>query len=80
MQELFEREAHPVTPNDLIVPRVNQTTYGSRSIRSEGARLWNHLPEHIKSAENLNIFKNLIKNWTGPSCRNQWFLPSVHRF
>ena len=71
MQELFERSSSSYStrrPNDLKVPRVNQTTYGSKSIRFEGARLWNHLPEHIKSAENLNIFKNLIKYWIGPSC------------
>ena len=71
MQELFERSSSGYStrrPNDLKVPRVNQTTYGSRSIRFEGARLWNQLPEYIKSAENLNIFKNLIKYWAGPSC------------
>ena len=54
-------------PNDLKVPRVNQTKYGCRSIRFEGARLSNRLPEYVKSAENLNILKNLIKYWTDPS-------------
>ena len=90
MQELTERSSSSYStrrPNDLKVPRVNQTTYGSRKIRFERARLWNHLPEHIESAENMNIFKNLMKYWASPSCgcnhcqfRNQWFLPSVHRF
>ena len=63
MQELFERSSSSYStrrPNDLKVPGVNQATYGSRSSRLEGARLWNHLPNHIKSAENLNIFKNLV--------------------
>ena len=46
----------------------NQTSYGLRSIKFEGTKLWNHLPEDTKSAENLNIFKKLIKDWTGPSC------------
>ena len=88
--ELFQRSSSNYSkrrPNELKVPRVNQTTYGSRSIRSEWARLWNRLPEDIKSAENLNILKNLIKYWAGPSCgcnycqfRNQWLLRSVHRF
>ena len=71
MQELFERSSSSYStrrPNDLKVPRVNQPTHGSTSIRFEGARLWNHIPKHIKSAENLNIFKNLIKYWAGPSC------------
>ena len=71
MQELFERNSSSYDtrrPNDLKVPRINQTTFGSRSIKFEGARLWNHLPEKIKSADNLNIFKNLIRSWMGPSC------------
>ena len=49
---------------DEIDTCINQIIYGSRSIRFEGAMLWNHLPDHIKSAGNLNILK---KHWTGPS-------------
>ena len=41
-------------PYDLKIPRVNQTTFGLKSIKYEGARLWNHLPNAIKSAENKN--------------------------
>ena len=55
-------------PLDLIVQRVNQTRYGLRSIQYEGAKIWNHLPNSIKSAENLDDFKRLIKTWEGPSC------------
>ena len=54
-------------PLDLIVPRVNQTHYGPRSIRYEGAKIWNHLPNSIKSDENLDAFKRLIKTWEGSS-------------
>ena len=71
MHELFERNSHTYStrrPNNLKIPRVNQTSFGSRSIRAEGAKLWNHLPENIKSSENLSIFQNLIKQWNGPSC------------
>ena len=28
----------------------------------------NHLPENIKSADNLSTFKQLTENWMGPSC------------
>ena len=71
MQELFERNSSSYStrrPKDQKIPRVNQVSYGSQSIRFEGAMLWNHLPQHIKSSENLYIFKTLIKNWMGPSC------------
>ena len=46
-------------PHDLMVPRVNQTKFGLKSIQYEGAKLWKHIPNSIKSAENLEIFKNL---------------------
>ena len=71
MQELFERSSSSYStgrPYDLMVPRVNQTSFGSRSIKFEGSRLWNHLPQNIRSADNLSNFKQLIKNWMGPSC------------
>ena len=71
MHELFERNSHTYStrrPNNLKIPRVNQTSFGSRSIRAEGAKLCNHLPENIKSSESLSIFQNLIKQWNGPSC------------
>ena len=55
-------------PLNLFVPRVNQTTFGLKSVRYEGIILWNSLPEHIKTAENLEIFKCLIKTWEGPTC------------
>ena len=49
--------------------RVNQTTFGTRSIRYDGAKIWNHLPNSLKSAETLEIFKSLIKTWEGPNCK-----------
>ena len=56
-------------PLNLFVPRVNQTTYGLRSFRYQGNSLWSSLPEEIKTAANLNTFKNLIKNSSGPACK-----------
>ena len=40
-------------PLNLFVPRVNQTTFGLKSVRYEGIILCNSLPEHIKTTENL---------------------------
>ena len=71
MQDLFERNPSSYStgrPNDLKIPGVNQTDFGSRSISFERARLWNHLPENIKSSDNLFIFKQLVKNWNGLPC------------
>ena len=44
---------------NIKVPRVNQTTFGTRSIWYEGANIWNQLPNSLKSAETLQIFKSL---------------------
>ena len=40
--------------------RPNQVTYGSNSLRSLGPQVWNGLPNDMKSAENLKIFKNML--------------------
>ena len=71
MKDIFQVQQSAYSsrrPHNILVPRVNQTKFGTRSIRCEGARIWNHLPDSIKSAENLRMFKTLIKTWKGPSC------------
>ena len=72
MKGLFHRNVSTYSlrsSNDLLVPRVNQTTFGLRSVRYEGAVMWNHLPKHIKTAENIATFKKLIRNWKEPQCK-----------
>ena len=55
--------------NNLAHVRPNQTTFGSKSLKSIGPQIWNDLPNEIKSAENLKSFKVLIKQWDGPNCK-----------
>ena len=54
-------------PNDVQHYRPNQVTFGSNSLRSLGPR--NGLPNEIKSAENLDSFKHMIKKWDDPNCK-----------
>ena len=42
---------------NLEVPIINQVTYGAKSIRYFGPKIWNSLPFHIKSSESLTTFK-----------------------
>ena len=56
-------------PNGLQHYRPNQVTFGSNSLRSLGPQIWNGLPNEIKSTENLNSFKHMIKKWDGPNCK-----------
>ena len=40
--------------NNLHIPRVNSTTRGLHSSSYLGAKIWNELPQNIKSAVNLS--------------------------
>ena len=80
MKEFFELRlsSRPVREQykmNLNIPRKRQVTFGTQSLKSLGPKIWNNLPYHKKSAENLNVFKNLIKKWNGFSCScNVWAL------
>lgn len=67
MKNLFElretsrlvREAYKIF---LDIPRTNQVTYGTKSLRTYGPKFWKSLPVQIKSFENLQVFRKKIKN------------------
>ena len=54
---------------NLEVPIINQVTFGAKSIRYLGPKIWNTLPFHIKSSESLATFKRIIRNWDTVSCK-----------
>ena len=39
----------------------NQKTFGYKNRKALGPKIWNNLPYHVKSSENLDTFKNLLK-------------------
>ena len=53
---------------NLDIPKWNQKTFGYKSLKVLGPKIWNNLLYHIKSSENLDTFKNLLKNWDGNWC------------
>ena len=58
MREVFEtrktkRAVRGRYKINLEIPRVNQTSFGTKSLRFCGPKIWNSLPYHIKSAVNL---------------------------
>ena len=72
MQSIFELRSSTYSlrnANNLAHFRPNQTTFGSKSLKSFGPQIWNGLPSELKSAENLKSFKVLIKKWDGPNCK-----------
>ena len=54
---------------NLDVPTINQISFGDKSLGYYWPKIWNSLPFHIRSSENLEAFKNIIKNWNGVSCK-----------
>ena len=74
MKELFQLRItnRPVRENylfNMFVPKTNQVKYGTKSLRNLAPKIWNSLPLQIKTAENLDIFKDLRKSWDGASCK-----------
>ena len=53
----------------LNIPNYNQVTFGKKSLRIFGPKIWNSLLYHIKSSKNLEAFKTVIKNWDGVNCK-----------
>ena len=47
-------------PHDLLHHRSNQTTFGTNSSRALGPKISNGLPNEMKSAQNINVFKRLM--------------------
>ena len=54
---------------NLQIPKINQVKYNTKSLRGLGPKIWNTLPYHIKTSENIDIFKKPIKNWNGVECK-----------
>ena len=55
--------------HDLKNQGFKAFTYGESSLRVLGPKVWNSLPQHFKSEDNLATFKQLIKAWGGYHCR-----------
>ena len=53
---------------NLETPEWNQVTFGAKSLKVYGSKVWHSLLFHIKTSENLIQFKSLMKNWNGNSC------------
>ena len=44
---------------NLEIPKLNQATFGTKSLKSYGPKIWNALPYHIKNPDNLNSLNPL---------------------
>ena len=70
MKNIFTSKVNAkVRPNDIVVRTRNSATYGDKSLTALGPKIWNSLPENIKSENSYNKFKEYINLWFGPTCR-----------
>ncbi len=59
-QELFEVKEIPYNlsdPTRTIIPNSDSTSYGLKSLKHEGNKIWNRLSVDIKTSESRAIFK-----------------------
>ena len=72
MKDMFtsrQEQKHSLrNEHQLNIPFSRTVGFGSHSIQFEGARVWNHLPNKIRCAENLASFKKLLRTWGGCHC------------
>ena len=72
MADIFEQRPSPYPsrrPHDIFVPGYVSKTFGKNSLRIDGASLWNSLPENLKSASCLAVFKKGINELMTPTCQ-----------
>ena len=54
----------------LEKPSINTVQFGGESMVYLGAKIWEVIPENIKSPESVDIFKSKIKKWEIYNTRN----------
>ena len=48
--------------------RVNTVRYGKESLSFLGPKIWNIVPDYIKSSEKMGAFKTKIRKWIPIEC------------
>ena len=54
--------------NCLFRPNIHSTHFGIESIANIAAKIWNKIPNKIKEACSLTVFKSKIKKWVPEDC------------
>lgn len=55
---------YDIRDNDLFnIPRFKTVTYGKKSFRYYGAKLWSMIPKEIKDKTSLTCFKDALTTW-----------------
>ena len=68
-KQLTSKNNARVRPFDLLVKNRRTATYGDKSLKALGPKIWNALPENVKCETSLSKFKEYIKSWSGQTCK-----------
>ena len=60
---LHSRSLRSNSQNLLVLPKTHSVTYGDRRFSFAAPKLWNQLPEDLKSADSLFKFKKQLKTY-----------------
>ena len=74
MYTYFKKDSHSARrKNGLVINRVKTTTFGEKSLRTMGPKIWNSIPEDAKDLTSPQKFTEFIKTWYKPECKcNIW--------
>ena len=72
MRDIFhfqENENYNLRSGTHLASRNMRTTlFGKETVSNLGAKIWSLLPEELKNASFLQVFKNKLKEWKPTSC------------
>ena len=63
---------------DFIRTRANTSSFGLSSLEYLAAKIWDIVPNNIKSFGNLNLFKKKIRNWEPKGCHCRLYKQYLH--
>ena len=71
MEDIFHfvEKSYNLRSNSIMQRQANHTVYfRTEGISSLASKLWELIPNEIKSAKSPNIFKEQIKSWATDKC------------
>ena len=61
-------KVHCVKNLNFYIPMANTTHFGLKAIRGMGPIIWSFVPEDMKNAKSLDVFKTQVKCLTFDKC------------
>ena len=71
MNQIFKTKTGTYALRDnnlLVIEKARTEMHGVRCSSFKGAVIWNKLPNPLKNAKSINVFKKNIKKWKGTEC------------